>query len=85
MSNIRNFPGQSRTNGEPQEPLIKLLESLIERAKSGELQSIAFVGSSSHSESVISGKYLPDGTNLFETIGQLTAMSNLLSSHMIEW
>jgi hypothetical protein len=78
--NVRAFPGQSKPNGEPQIPLINLLENLTERAKSGELQSIAFVGASSHP-----GKYLPDGTNFFEIIGQLNAMSTMISTHMIEW
>ena len=83
--NVRAFPGQFKPNGEPQIPLIKLLENLTERAKSGELQSIAFVGASSHPGSVVSGKYLPDGTNFFEIIGQLNAMSTMISTHMIEW
>jgi hypothetical protein len=41
MSNIRNLPGASLPMGEPAPDTIKLLEELLERARSGDLRSIA--------------------------------------------
>jgi hypothetical protein len=35
--NVRAFPGQSKPNGEPQIPLINLLENLTERANFNQL------------------------------------------------
>ena len=68
------FPGQ-RTGTEPVEELVEILEDLLVRDKSGELQSLAFAGCCSDN-TVVSGLSVTD--DVFSLIGTLRVVESVL-------
>ena len=68
------FPGRP-TGTEPVEELVEILEDLLTRAKSGELQSLAFAGCCSDN-TVMSGLSVTD--DVFALIGALRVVESVL-------
>ena len=68
------FPGRP-TGTEPVEELVEILEDLLVRDKSGELQSLAFAGCCSDN-TVVSGLSVTD--DVFSLIGTLRVVESVL-------
>ena len=68
------FPGRP-TGTEPVEELVEILEDLLVRAKSGELQSLAFAGCCSDN-TVVTGLSVAD--DVFSLIGGLRVVESVL-------
>lgn len=70
MSNVIGIRGeQPSVLGEPREALISLLESLVEKAKSGQLQS--FIGTGFVSDGARLSVWFDQHENVYEMLGSL--------------
>ncbi len=75
QTNIRFMPGVSRpSDGRPDEALVKVLENLLSRAKSGQLQSLIATGFLGNGERVAAwgGQH----ENVYEMRGAIAWLEN---------
>ena len=82
MDNVISF-GTDNKYTEPNKILISILEELLEYAKNGDITSVAYIGVMD-SGSIMTGKYLSEGCNVFEVVGSVENLKYRILREYIE-